>query len=164
MSARAALLLLVVGGCAALGTGDGLDPLPTRATGDAGADGGAQLRVELGTGVETYEPLADGALVDVVLGPQGGFHVWTSVRVHDPTLVVARIDLSARFADDGRPAGPPSSVTAPLVLVGTACEHTGMTSFIADPARVRGQRVVLHVEVLVPDGRRGSAERTVIPR
>lgn len=161
MISRAALLLLFTG-CAGLGTGDALDPLPMRALDDAGAD--AELRLEVGTGVELYEPLSDGAPVDVVLGPQGGFHIWTSVRVHDPSIDLARIDLSARFADDGRAAGSPSSVTASLVAVGGAREHAGMTNFVANPESVRGRPVVLHVDVFVKDGRRGSAERTVLPR
>jgi hypothetical protein len=114
--------------------------------------------------VELYEPLLDGAPVDVVLGPQGGFHIWTSVRVHDPVLDVARIDLSARFAEDGRPVGNASSITAALAAVAGAREHAGMTSFVEDPRFVRGRVVILHADVSVQDGRRGFAERAVIPR
>ncbi len=36
--------------------------------------------VELGTGDIAFEPLSDGADIDVIQGPQGGFHVLGSVR------------------------------------------------------------------------------------
>jgi hypothetical protein len=162
VSRRAILFLFLVTGCAGLGTGDALDPLPT--PGDAGAGGAGMLHVEIGTGVELYEPLSDGAPVDVVLGPQGGFHIWTSVRVDDPSVELARIDLNARFADDGRPAGNPSSITVSFAAVGTAREHAGMTCFVVSPEAVHARSVVLHADLFVKDGRHGSAERLVIPR
>ncbi len=37
--------------------------------------------VEVGTGSESFEPFAEGDTVGYVLGPQGGFHVWGSLRV-----------------------------------------------------------------------------------
>jgi hypothetical protein len=159
---RPGLLLLLFTGCAGLGTGDSFDPLPEPAAGDARAE--AALRIEIGTGVELYEPLAEGAPVEVVLGPQGGFHIWTSVRIHDPALDLARIDLSARLTDDGSAVGNPSSITASLDAVDGTRERAGMTSFVTNPSSIRGRRVVLHVDVFAEDGRRGSAERTVIPR
>lgn len=36
--------------------------------------------IELGTGGETFEPVADGDYLPVTFGPQGGFHVWGGVR------------------------------------------------------------------------------------
>jgi hypothetical protein len=148
--------------CAGLGTGDGLDPLPAAGLREGGT--AEELRVDVGTGVALYEPLSEGAPVDVILGPQGGFHIWTSVRVQDPALEVARIDLSVRFADDGRAAGAPSSITASLAAVSGARERAGMTNFVMSPESVRGRRLILHADVFGQDGRRGFAERMVIPR
>lgn len=47
------------------------------------------LEIELGTGEVDFEPLADGDEIDVINGPQGGFHVLGSVR--------------ARFVETGDP-------------------------------------------------------------
>jgi hypothetical protein len=67
------------------------------ATVDAGAgDAGASLSVKVGTGVDAFEPLVDGQMVSVVLGPQardpvrlGGFHIWGGVKTVglDPSQV-----------------------------------------------------------------------------
>ena len=50
----------------------------------AGCGGGdpaaGDLVVELGTGEVGFEPLADEQPVPLVAGPQGGHHVWLSLR------------------------------------------------------------------------------------
>ena len=37
--------------------------------------------VEIGTGADAFEPVADGGTVYVVFGPQGGYHILGSLRV-----------------------------------------------------------------------------------
>jgi hypothetical protein len=39
--------------------------------------------VELGVGADEHVTVEDGATVDVVRGPQGGYHLWMSVRVEN---------------------------------------------------------------------------------
>ena len=36
--------------------------------------------VELGTGLTTFAPLTDGDRVTIIMGPQGGYHVWGAAR------------------------------------------------------------------------------------
>ncbi len=62
------LIALWLAGCGAGGGADSGPPMP-----DPG--------IELGTGTQVFEPLADGDTVYVVFGPQGGYHVDGSMRV-----------------------------------------------------------------------------------
>jgi hypothetical protein len=158
LSTAAFAVLSLAAACAGLGVGDE-DALPALIDVDGGT-----LSVEIGTGVVRYEPLSDGPAVDVISGRQGGYHVWTSVRIRDLDLDHVRIDLSTRFEDDGKLAGPTSAVSAPLEAVDGAHEHAGMTSFIDDPTAVRGRRLLLRAEVTSDDGRRGADQRVVVAR
>lgn len=45
-----------------------------------GGDPG-EVAVELGTGAEAWQPLADGAILDLHLGPQGGEHMFATARI-----------------------------------------------------------------------------------
>ncbi len=123
----------------------------------------ATLVVEVGTGASDWMPIHDGDAVSVIAGPQGGFHVWTSIRIKDSSVDSARINLTSRLEATGEPAGNPSSVATTLTLTADgAREHTGMRNFIADPTQVRGRRVALRVEAIAADGRHGAGEHIVL--
>jgi hypothetical protein len=125
----------------------------------------AQLTVELGTGATEFTPVTDGEMVDLVLGPQGGYHIWTAVRVHDPAIDRALVNVTATFEDDGQFAGAPIGILVPLDLSpeGTRC-YAGLTSFIDSPAAASGRRVVLSLTVMTNTGGSGRDERVVVPR
>lgn len=119
------------------------------------------LAVEVGTGDTSFRPLVDGGEVMLVYGSQGGFHVWTSVRVHDPSLIEAHVNLSARH-EDGSAAGPPSSAAVRLVAgPDKTADATGMRNFIA-AKEVAGTFLILRAEVVGTDGRHGASERRVV--
>ena len=121
------------------------------------------LVVEVGTGESDWMPLRDGDTVSMIAGPQGGFHVWTAIRIMDSSVDSARINLTSRLEATGEPAGNPSSVATTLTLTSDgAREHVGMRNFIADPTQVRGRRVALRVEAIAPDGRHGAGEHVVL--
>lgn len=120
--------------------------------------------VEIGTGTIEFEELTDGHEVDVTYGPQGGFHIWTAVRVHDVTVGEAQINLLSRY-EDGTSAGPPSRVAMPLVEgPGGVRTVTGLRNFIGDAAQARGKRIILRVEVVAAGERHGEAEKLVTAR
>lgn len=122
------------------------------------------LSVEIGTGTVAFEELTDAQEVDVIRGPQGGFHVWTAVRVRDVTVGEAQINLLSRY-DDGRSAGSPSRVAVPLVEgPGGVRTVAGLRNFITDAAEARGKRIVLRVEVVASGERHGEAEKIVTAR
>lgn len=44
---------------------------------------------EIGSGEECFEPLADGATVPLISGPQGGYHLWVAVGCADCAATVS---------------------------------------------------------------------------
>lgn len=54
---------------------------------------------ELGTGEASFEPLADGDTLGWVAGPQGGFHVYGSVRTQGLSLATAFTDPEESWAE-----------------------------------------------------------------
>lgn len=54
------------------------------------------VAVEIGTGDQSFEPLADGDPVTMVHGPQGGWHVWGSLRA---TGFAALVDIRYTIED-----------------------------------------------------------------
>lgn len=125
-------------------------------------DSPATLTIEVGTGSTEWEPLNDGDVAHIIAGPQGGFHVWTSIHVEDSSVALARVNLSTVIAVNGQAAGPPSSVATDLSLTAGLREKVGMRNFIADPANVRGTRVILRAEAVTNDGRHGAGQRVVL--
>lgn len=122
------------------------------------------LMVDVGGGFLDFEELADGQDVDLVYGSQGGFHIWTSVRVHDVTVGEAQINLLTRY-EDGTNAGTPSRVATPLgEQPGGKRVVVGLRNFIGDGPAARGKRIVLRVEVVANDHRHGAAEKVVTAR
>lgn len=71
------------------------------------------LAVEVGTGTKDFMALADGDLVDLTYGPQGGFHIWTAVRVRNAGTSGVQINLRAK-RDDGTLVGPASRTAVSL--------------------------------------------------
>ena len=118
------------------------------------------LIVDVGTGTGGFVELADGDAASIVRGPQGGFHIWTAIRVHDATVGEVQMNLSARF-EDGSPAGETSRVAVRLQADGETRSVAGQRIFIGDANAVAGKRAVLRAEVVASDQRHGAGERVV---
>ena len=117
------------GGQGGINAGDGAGAGGGGGTGPAGGNLGAsgsvgvagappvpvQLVAEIGGGKDAFVPLADGDSVPVIMGVQGGYHIWTAVRIHDPTLKVVAVSLTSRFEDTGALVGQPSKEAAVFV-------------------------------------------------
>lgn len=122
------------------------------------------LTVEVGTGTKDFVALADGDAVDLTYGPQGGFHIWTSVRVRNANVSGVQINLRAKL-DDGSLVGPPSRTAVNLEVKddGSAVAG-GLRSFVENASDLRGKRVTLSAEVVAADRRHGAGERRVVVR
>jgi hypothetical protein len=119
------------------------------------------LQVDVGTGTADFIELADGAPVDLVRGSQGGFHIWTAIRVHDERVTDVQVNLSTRL-EDGTEAGPPSSAATTLSAPRDGARSAaGLRNFIASSGYVSEERVVLRVEVIASDKQHGAAEKVV---
>jgi hypothetical protein len=157
MTRRCAYFVALALSCGTNGpTSDELAPVPNTPP---------SFAVDIGTGYIELEELAEGQEVDLSYGRQGGFHIWTAVRVHDVTVGEAQINLLSRYEEDGTSAGPPSRVAVPLVEEpGGTRAVTGLRNFIGDAVRARGKRIVLRVEVVASNDRHGEAEKIVTAR
>jgi hypothetical protein len=77
---------------AACGEGSG-------AAGPAASGEAAPHRVVLGTGQREFEPLDDDAHATLIHGPQGAYHVWTSLLAYGFDSDVLRMDMSTGWED-----------------------------------------------------------------
>ena len=58
--------------------------------------------LEVGTGFDQFVPYAEPALAELIAGPQGGFHVWTSLRAQNPaTTMSPLVEIEYERVRDG---------------------------------------------------------------
>jgi len=88
MSRSVCLALLVAGACSGSGDKGSSTDGPTDQTTDSSppdTDTGTAATctpgIEAGTGVLAFEPLVDGGDIELVHGPQGGYHITTAVKL-----------------------------------------------------------------------------------
>jgi hypothetical protein len=121
-------------------------------------------RVELGTGEVSFVPIAEsGATLELVHGPQGGYHVLVSVRVWD--LDLDRVSLVYEVS-----AGTRALSRTPFVLEASRFaregDHVVRTGDFAildvtGPEDVAGQDVLVRVTATADDGSSATDARTV---
>lgn len=124
-------------------------------------DGGIGPLVEVGTGTDAFVPLQDADAIPIIAGPQGGYHLWTSVRVFAP-MDPRDILVDVGVVKDGVVLEP-AQYRLNLVKKGDRYEYYAMTALIPEPAAVRGQEVLLRVEVKDAQGRTATDARKVVP-
>jgi hypothetical protein len=149
-------------------------PLPHSAslphTGVGPCDGD-EPAVTLGTGTDAFEPLADGAPLSFYLGPQGGYHVFASLRATDlppgdpldpfgAGSPVVSLEVSV---DDARIGG---YAQLPRLFVAGAdgVELVGqlLVLEVPDPPSLDGTAATLSTEVRHPCGRVATDARDVV--
>ncbi|MEQ9073508.1 MAG: hypothetical protein RLP09_06585 [Sandaracinaceae bacterium] len=110
----------------------------------AGPDASAGECV-VGTGVEEFIPIEPGDELALIAGPQGGYHVFSSVRVRGFIPPPVRIAVTLRRADDDRYLGPTLTVGESTLREASDGwrEAFGLLSLVNDPSDARGQEVVL---------------------
>jgi hypothetical protein len=91
----------------------------------AAPNGGAPTLV-IGTGQTDYLPLADGQVVELERGPQGGHHVWVAFRAQNVSPRGALVELTARQPDGGAEAPKTSFVFSLDPAEGDACKLFGL--------------------------------------
>lgn len=69
-------------------------------------------RIELGTGTASYEPIPDtGGELELVGGPQGGFHVFVTARIYGiDTIEGATLTFDATDTTTGANVGTPTVI------------------------------------------------------
>lgn len=135
---RSALVVALALACASCAT----QPM----THDTNEDALTAPWAEIGTGLMAYETLPEeDATLELVFGPQGGWHVHLSMRVHDfePTGLTYEV---TRVRDGRVVALLPIGVReGTFVRRGDAIERVGDFAIfdITDPAEVTGEEVLV---------------------
>lgn len=127
----------------------------------------------LGTGAPIWEPLADGDELPVIFGPQGGYHVWGSVRAtgidpgdfYDAASPDNPTTVFNAYLDDGTRVGGTARLRSGLkVRSDGVMEHVGEPVLLAivDPAELVGQAGRVTVEIEDVDGVVVMDEKAVV--
>ncbi len=120
--------------------------------------------VEVGTGESAFQPLEPGASVNIVAGPQGGFHIWMAVRTRPPVKPEG-VELVYRVVDpDSRREISLNGMRARLEENGEWLELAGLLGLVPRPEDVSGRDVLLRMELRDADGRSAADERRVRAR
>jgi hypothetical protein len=135
---------------AVLGCGSGGASEPGLDAGAGGASSGP--RVSLGTGRAAFEEVGVDGHVPLIMGLQGGYHVWTSFLVYDLAADVVRMELSTRWEGvDGSQEQNAGNVSLRSVVDGAgnpALASLGWPMSIFNPTCANGQRLLLDLRVI----------------
>ncbi len=105
--------------------------------------------VELGTGVDAFEPIADGMTLPIQCGGQGGFHVWGAFRAHGFDLT--NVHVVFNHVIDGAQMG---GAAFDFDVAPTDGERYGLTAFL-------GANQGVDVSGLALDGKQDTFSVTV---
>ena len=117
--------------------------------------------LRVGTGFDAYEPLTEGELVELVVGPQGGgrfsgFHIWSGFRVenYNPTDVRATYRIMTLENDV---LALQERVYAGLEPNGDGFVSYGAAPRLDDCCLAETSTIVLRVDIVDGDGMNASA-------
>lgn len=133
---------------------------------------GASTVVTLGTGITDFRTLTDGQDLDFEAGPQGGHHVWVTLRARGVLQAETLTTYSATDITDGSAPRVLITRTVPFVLdqdEGGFCVLTGVRLQLdEDPtvaiASLVGHRIELRVSIRDANGRAAQDTRTITLR
>lgn len=123
--------------------------------------------LEVGTGSTAFEPLADGDAVELVMGPQGGWHIDVAARFGGMSPAGLTLAYFALHAGTGADLGFPikSALNEDRVFDdGGSYVRTGdrIVLDIDGPAEVVGHDIEIHVAARGPSVERDAAVRVHI--
>lgn len=133
---------------------------------DACRAAGAGLpSVVLGGGEHGYEPLDDGQLMKLEKGPQGGHHLWFSLRTNNVKRRGTKISLQAVQPETSLTVPPTAFVLDLDPVVDGSCEVHGLRYQLdngaADYRAFWGKRLDVTAEVRDAWGRSATITRAV---
>lgn len=166
MTRAARLAWVLTCACGSDDEGAGFAALPDLGrTSDIGAsDTVAGPGCEVGAGTEAFLPLANGDEISIIAGPQGGYHIFTSVRWQRLDAEPARVRISARVAETDEYLGPGNESSPPAADADGWRQVVGLLNFVTNPGLARGQEIVLRAEVHDDAGAGAVDERVVVAR
>ncbi len=125
--------------------------------------------VVLGTGQTGYAPLADGQVLQLEKGPQGGHHIWIGARMKNLRQTGSMTSLRATIVGDPEPVPNTAFIFAFERSEGSYCAISGLRYQIDAGAadlrtayrRFLGKQLAVTVEVKDTTGASASDTRTV---
>lgn len=124
-----------------------------------------QGELEVGTGDYLFVPLAEAQEVELVFGPQGGYHVWTSLRASGLEPRRVRMELDTVPVDGGREVER-SRATIDLTRNQAEGVHEflGWPAVLANPGCDLGRLLRINVRLEDSEGVTAEGEAQVMPR
>ena len=116
--------------------------------------------LDVGTGVSGFDALADGQQVEIIFGPQGGYHVWAALRASKTAVAPDRAEVHVKLLLDGTQLSD-NAYRLNLVDTGDFYEWYALQALVPDPAAVEGKTVIVRVELTDARGASFSAEHSV---
>lgn len=122
--------------------------------------------IAIGEGQSAFAPLADGDVVPIEAGAQGGHHVWLALHVSGLRQMGSRLTMEGNFPDIDHKLYPViSMVTLRRADEGELCELRGLR-FQVDHSvaveAVKGQTLDIDVKLEDPDGDVAAATKRVV--
>jgi hypothetical protein len=119
---------------------------------DAGPIDAGMPRVELGTGSTGFVPIPEtGAELELVAGPQGGFHVELTARIYDVNIEGLIISYDGTPVGAAAPTTYPTSITLDSTMVVREGDHwlrnDILRFMVSGPADIVGMQVDVRVVV-----------------
>lgn len=102
----------------------------------------------------------------IIMGPQGGQHVWVSIRSsHDFNATKMRITIDMTDLDTSEVVKPGQmQFTRTLVESGDWLQFSAITAYVKEPCKIRGHHVRVHVSAEDLVGMTGSDEAVIVPK
>jgi len=127
---------------------------------------GAEPRVEIGTGVTTFIPITDGDDVELVNGPQGGWHVDVTLRLYDVNPQELTMRIEGYDAESEMAIGVPIERILTERRVQPEGDHwlrlgDQLIFAIEAPDQVVDTDVRIEVRITTPEGATATAEKVV---
>jgi hypothetical protein len=158
---RAALALAWLLAAATLGCGS--DDAPSDA-GPPPSDSLSRNWLEVGAGYDRFVPYTEPATGELIAGPQGGFHIWTSLRARNPaTTMSPLVEITYERVRDGAVVSYPFRVRVSFDRVpGTDVQEIyGLRAEALTPEDVLDEDVIVRARVETRDGAVAFAEQRV---
>ena len=157
---RASLRSVALAAVLALGCSDTTTPGE-----DAGVAAGP--RVELGGGTSAFEPLTDGDTIELVSGPQGGFHINLTARLYETDIEDLLIDYVAVPVGGTAPISMPTELRLNAMRVVPEGDHLlragdFLVMDVTAPAEVVGMELEVTVRITETDGGTASDTRRLL--
>jgi hypothetical protein len=125
-------------------------------------------RIEVGTGATRFDALPvtlpDGGIpsVEIVFGPQGGYHIWGAIRAHEMAKDV-KVVYTLKDVESGELIST-NDYELSLTPNGDALEWPGMLGLVPTPGAINGKLIEMGMEATDADGttRRDARQVTAI--